>query len=882
MEPALWGTFYPMSQELHYATDSAGETPGVATLRCEGSRTPLGVDARAPRLSWQLQNIAVQRAYQICAASSADLLNDDRADLWDSGRVESTRSVGIPYAGVALNSRQRVYWQVRVWDNATGVEACSEVSWWEMGLLEPGAWQGQWIGRPEALLGSFDGPVLPSPLFRKSFDTNGEIVAARASICGLGYFEMTLNGTRVGDHVLDPIVTQYDDHVGYVTHDVTDLLTNGRNALGVMLGNGWYNTHTREVWHFDKASWRDYPKLLLQLDISYADGRKESIVSDSSWRVTDGPIRFDGLRNGETYDAREEKIGWDSAGYDDAEWQRAMVVAGPGGALFSQQAPPCRVVRNMEAKSWNEVKPGVWVFDFGQNMTGWTHLTVSGPAGTEVVLRYAERVLENGEVDQKHISCFIKEGDFQTDRYVLKGGGEETYHTHFTYHGFQWVEVQGLPAPPTAGTLQARVIQSDFAPAGRFECSDGTLNQLQKLTQWSYVSNFTGIPTDCPHREKNGWTGDAQLACETGLLNYDAANAYAHWLGTIADAQRSSGQLPGIVPTGGWGYNWGNGPAWDSAFIVIPWQMYRYRGDKGILAKHYDGMKRYVHFAYSLADEGLIKYGLGDWCPPEADKTAPRDLCTTAILFEDCRILAKTARLLGHEFDAKRFDSMAAMLRASWRKAYVGEGGAVAGNEQTSLGCALYYDLLEDSEKPQAAWRLRQSLEAAGGRPTFGILGAKWVPRALSEAGHAEEAFHLITGEGYPGWAHWLSQGATTLWEEWNGVSSHNHIMFGDISAWMYSYLGGIQPLEETPGFARFLVAPAFVEALEHATAEHDSPYGRIRSAWKRDGDFVEWEITVPGNSEAVVRVPPGYGRENVPGTLREGRHVARVRKQEA
>jgi len=549
-------------------------------------------------------------------------------------------------------------------------------------------------------------------------------------------------------------------------------------------------------------------------------------------------------------------------------------VPGPGGVLFSQQAPPCRVVETLPAVSFQEVKPGSWVFDFGQNLAGWAHLRVAGPAGTEVTLRYGERLLENGELDQEHIAQFVKVGVFQTDRFILAGEGTESYETRFTYHGFQWVQVEGLPQPPTSETLVARVVQSDFAPAGTFTSSDETLNQLQELTLWAYRGNFVGIPTDCPHREKNGWTGDAQLACETGLYNFNAANAYAHWLGTVADAQRASGQLPGIVPTGGWGFNWGSGPAWDSALIVIPWQMYLFRGDAEILTRLYPNMKRYVEFAVALADagDGLIKYGLGDWCPPPDTASAPRDLQTTAIVLGDCQIMGQVARLFGHDADAARFDEMAARLRASWRAAYLTRDGGVAGDEQTSLGCALHYGLLEPEEKPAVVSRLLDAVKKAGGRPTFGILGAKWVPRALADAGYVEEAFEMIRGEEFPGWVHWLRQGATTLWENWDGEASRNHIMFGDISAWLYRYLGGIRPLEAYPGFEQFTLAPQLVDSLQWVHAEHDSPYGKITSEWTRNGATVEFRVTVPANTVAHW-TPPGSRGPGVGQTLEPGDH---------
>jgi alpha-L-rhamnosidase len=830
--------------------------PRVGATRCESTFRPLGVETLSPRLTWRLHDVIRQSAYQIQVATSPSDLVEGKPDLWDSGRIESSQSVLVPYAGVPLTSRTRAYWRVRVWNEQGVASDYSAIDWFEMGLLQKSDWSAQWIGRPGVHIGNYAAPVLPSPIFRKSFELAPDAVSARAYVCGLGYFELYLNGQRVGDHVLDPIVTQYEKHVGYISHDISGMVRDGENVVSMMLGNGWYNTHSTDVWHFDKASWREYPKLILQLEVTYADGRVERITSNSSWRVTDGPLVFDGLRNGETYDAREEKTGWNAAGYDDSEWQQAQVVAGPPGELFSQQAPPCRVVEAIEAVSIKEVKPNVWVFDFGQNIAGWVKLKVAGEAGTEVTLRYGERITETGELDQQHIATFISNGDFQTDRLILAGRGEESFETRFTYHGFQWVQVEGLPSAPTSETLIALVVQSDFASAGEFSSSDETLNSLQKLTLWAYRGNFVGIPTDCPHREKNGWTGDAQLACETGLYNFDAATAYAHWLGSIADAQRPSGQLPGIIPTGGWGFNWGNGPAWDSALIIIPWQMYLFQGDKFILETLYDNMKRYVDFAFNLADDGLIKYGLGDWCAPDMTKTAHRDLVTTAILCGDCQIMSKVAAIVGKHYDIEHFDSLGEQLRSAWRAAFLNEDGGIANNDQTSLGGALHYGLLDECEMAGVAQRLRQAVADANYQPTFGIVGAKWVPRALADAGYVEEAFQLMRNEEYPGWVHWLKQGATTLWEHWHGRSSRNHIMFGDISAWMYKYLGGISPIESYPAFERFTVEPKLVSTLQWASAKHNCSYGQISSEWKRDGDSVEFRVVVPENTVALWKAP--------------------------
>ena len=832
-------------------------TISIFDTRCESFIRPLGVETANPRLSWKIEaetRGVRQGAYQIQVAGAPDLLDADTPDVWDSGKVESDESVFVRYAGAPLRSRQRCSWRVRVWDQAGRESDWSAVDWWEMGLLVESDWEAQWIGRPDACLNNWQAAILPAPLLRREFGLPAPIRQARVYVCGLGYYELSLNGRRVGDHVLDPTVTQYDQRARYVTYDVTEQLQSGANTVGVMLGNGWYNCHTPEVWHFDKASWRDYPKLLLQLEVTLEDGRQVVICSGPEWKVADSPVQFDGLRNGETYDARCEKPGWDAPSYGDSDWRSAMVVPGPGGLLQSQTSPPCKVMETITPVSVKEIRPGVVVYDLGQSIAGWAQLRVSGPAGTEVTLRYAEKLTEDGDIDQRNINAFVKQGDCQTDRYILKGEGEEVWEPHFTYHGFQYVQVTGLPGEASLDNLRGRVVHTAFEPAGSFTCSNELLNRIQECTLWAFRGNFVGIPTDCPHREKNGWTGDAQLATETGLLNFDAAAAYRQWLETIVDAQRPSGQLPGIVPSSGWGYNWGNGPAWDNALMLIPWYLYHYTGDQDVLERNYPAMKRYVDFCTTMATDDVVSFGLGDWCHPDRERMAPAALTSTAYYCVDCRIVAEVAKVLGKADDADRYEQLANDVQSAFNRHFAQDDGRYAGGEQTSQGCALYQGMVEEDDAPAVVERLLEAIERNDGRLDVGILGAKYVPRALADAGHAELAYALLTRTDFPSWGHWLEQGATTLWEDWRGQASRNHIMFGDISAWMYNYLAGLAPLE--PGFKKILIHPRPVGDLTWVTAEHHSPYGLIRSAWRREDDDFVLEVIIPANTTARVILP--------------------------
>lgn len=727
------------------------------------------------------------------------------------------------------------------------------------------AWTGSWIGRQ---VGGWQGnAVLPAPLLRKPFRLEAPVKRAQVRICGLGYHELYINGKKVGTEVLSPVVTQYEQRVAYVDHDVSEYLRVGENVLGVILGNGWYNCHTPTVWEFHYASWRDYPKLLLQLDVTLEDGRTLQVVSDPAWKFADSAITFDALRNGEHYDARLELPGWAAPDFDDTAWQQAVVVSPPGGVLERQIAPPCRVVETLAPVSSWSVVPGVRVFDLGQNITGWARIGVTGPAGSALTLRYGERLDADRRVDQKHIGVYIKGGEPQTDRYILKESeAAQCWEPRFTYHGFQYVQVEG-PEDVLGGlTLEGRVVQTDFPRIGSFESFDPQLNLLHQAAVWSYRGNFVGIPTDCPHREKNGWTADAHLAAEFGLLHFDAVTAYQQWLLALADAQRPSGQLPAIVPTSGWGFNGYSGPAWDSAFLLIPWYIYLYTGDRTAIERHYEAMKRYLDYCARMASGHLVKVGLGDWNHPDRDRMAPVALTTTAYYYVDAVLLARFAGLLGRDDDAMAYKSLAAEIRGAFNRAFYRGNGVYAGGQQTAQACALYQGLVEPTEKAAVVKRLVEAVEATGVRPEFGFLGIKYVTRALAENGQMELAYRLVTQQEYPGWMHWIAQGATTLWEDWAGKDSRNHPSFCDLGAWMIHHLAGVSPDPDRPGFRHVQIQPHPVSGLDSARATRQTPHGVIRCGWERRDGEVHLEVELPPSVTATLRLPNGTSSELAPG----------------
>jgi alpha-L-rhamnosidase len=834
------------------------------SLRCEHLVDPLGVEHPQPRLSWQLSSPRRgerQSAWQVQVASSPTLLAKGRGDLWDSGRTTGDAQLAV-YDGAALAARQQAWWRVRAWDAQGKAGPWSDPARWEMGLLTPKDWRGRWIARTD------DPAPAPAPLLRRAFRVDGELRRARIYVCGIGYHELRLNGAKVGDRLLDPGYTRYDRRALYVVHDVTDALVHGENVIGAILGTGWYDVHTAAVWGFHQAPWRGSPRLLLQLHLDYADGRERVIVSDGKWSVATGPIVYDSIYGGESYDARLERAGWDEPGYDDRSWRTAKVVDGPGGALAAQLMPPIRARRRLEPRAITQPRPGVHVVDFGQAFAGHARIAVDAPAGTEITIRYGERLDAQGLLDTAFIDEHMTKADpafrFQTDRFIAAGRGRQEWSARFTYHGFRWVEIHGWPGTPAPGDIVGVEHHTDLEPAGAFSCADPLLGRIALATDWAYLSNLQSIPTDCPQREKNGWTGDAHLACEQGLFTYRGAPFYEKWLDDLMDEQRPGGELPGIVPSCGWGYEWGNGPAWDSAYHLIAWTLWEHLGDARPLEKHYERLRRYVDYLGTRAVDGIVAIGLGDWCPAKTE--TPVEVTSTAFYHADAAIVAGAARLLGREDDARRYGELAAGIRRAFIARFRDDAGRWANGSQTALACALHFGLVDDAEREATARELVAAVDRAGGHIDCGILGTSWVLRALHAAGRDDVALRIATRTTFPGWGHWLEQGATTLWENWNGASSRNHIMFGDIVAWMFRALGGIEPDPAAPGFARVVVRPPLLAALPYASARHDSVRGRFAVDWRRAEGTMTVSLLVPANAEALLLMPT-----DDPQAVREG-----------
>ena len=721
---------------------------------------------------------------------------------------------------------------------------------------------GKWLGAGGAV--GRTSPVKPSPYFRKSFQLDAIPEKAEVYFCGLGYSELYLNGKKVDDGVLQPVVTQYDKRAGYLKYDVTAFLQPGENVFGVILGNGWYNCSTPNTWCFERAPWRDFPKMFLEL---YCDG-EITVQSDASWKClkTDGPIRFDALREGETYDARMEKPGWNLVGFDETGWDKACIVPGVAGVLTEQTMPPCRVIQRMPME---RVKPGPpkdkVVYDVNQIITGWVKIKVHGEAGAKVTLTYSEQMdLYDVFIERKDISSFVLSERFQQDEYILKGGGTEEWEPRFVYHGFRYVQVE-IEGNAELEEITASLVHTDFEFLTEFESSDPVLNKLHENTHWSFIDNYTGIPTDCPHREKNGWTGDAQLASEMGLFHYDLESSYHHWLQSICDAQWPNGQIPGIIPTGGWGYNWANGPAWDSALILIAWNVYVYTGKTRCLEKYYDNMKRYVKYLATMATDHILSFGLGDWCPVDLRRITDNRITSTGYYYADACIMQKIAVILGKTEDAAQFGKLAENVKKAFNEAFYRGDGLYGCNDKplrdddvTALATALYWGLCPESDRAITAKRLNDLFVARQYKADFGILGSKYILRVLTDYGYGETAYRILTQPAYPGWVDWINRGATTLWEQWRGFASRCHIMHGDIAAWMIQYLGGITPDENAPGFRSLTIRPFAPAGLDSLRVSSKLACGRVTVSWKKaDGKFI-LNLTIPTGIPCKVILPDG------------------------
>ena len=709
---------------------------------------------------------------------------------------------------------------------------------------------------------------LPARMLRREFAVEKKITRATAYVCGLGLHEFYLNGKRVGDQVLSPGLTDYTKRALYVTFDVTKQLRKGVNAAGILLGNGRFYA-PRSTVPTGTTSY-GYPKLLFQMRIEYDDGTSGEVISDSGWTLTtDGPIRANNEYDGEDYDARREMPGWSAPGYDDAKWQRAQGVTAPGGELAAQMINPIRITETLKPVAVTQPRPGVWIFDLGQNMVGWCRLKVSGPRGTAVSLRHAETLKPDGTLYLDNIR-----GAKVTDTYTLKGKGTETYEPRFTYHGFRFVEVTGYPGNPKSA-VEGLVVRDDVESAGEFVCANPVLNRIYRNIVWGVSGNYRSISTDCPQRdERQGWLGDRSAECkgETYLFNISAL--YAKWLQDMADAQKDNGSVPDVCPA--YWPIYSDNVTWPSSTVIIPGTLREQFADSAVIGEHYASAKKWMDYMGGFVTNGIIaRDSYGDWCVPPEDpklihsndpaRKTDKALLATAYFYHDATLMAGYATLLQKGDDARHFTALAETMKAAFNQTFFhADKGCYDNGSQTACVLPLAFGLVPDGERERVfAHLVNKIMTESKSHIGTGLIGGQWLMRVLTANGRPDLAYTIATQETYPSWGYMVEKGATTIWELWNGdtadpaMNSGNHVMLiGDLNIWLYESLAGIKADPEQPGFKHIIMRPEPVDGLAFARASHRSPYGLIVSDWqKRDGVF-HWNITVPVNATATIFVP--------------------------
>jgi len=877
--------------------------PGAPrALRCEYQVDPIGLGTRQPRLFWKLDDErpgACQSAYRVLVASDPSLLARDEGDLWESGEVASEESTHVVYQGTAPVSRQRAFWKVQSADASGEPSPWSASASFEIGLLERSDWSARWIASP--LAGSpKSSPVVPA--LRRAFDVGRPIARARLYVTALGLYQAWINGRRVGDQELAPGWTDYARRVRYQVYDVTDQLREGENAIGALLGDGWYCGYvglekTRE--HYGRR-----PALLAQLEILHPDGSETRIASDRQWRWHASPILASDIMQGETVDARRDLGAWTEPDCDDQAWAAVDLAEIPAISLDAMSGPPVRAIRELQPVA-DPVRRGIplfeprWIFDLGQNMVGRVRLRVRGEEGTTVQLRHAEVLDEAGELYTENLRDARA-----TDTFTLRGDGAETFEPRFTFHGFRYVEVSGRLEEGAIEELTGVVLHSDMPETGSFDCSDADLNQLQSNIVWGQRGNFLDVPTDCPQRdERLGWTGDAQVFVRTAAFNMEVAGFFSKWLMDLEDAQSEDGRVPPVAPVIATGAlaRLDGGPAWGDAIVICPWAIHRCFGDRRLLEERWEGMAAYVDFLerrFPLgirADPSIDPWGgFGDWVALDGtlrheDRlgATPKDLIGTAYLCYSARLLAEIARAIDRPDQEKRYRELSASVRDAFRRRFVTPDGLVAGNTQTSYVLALHFDLLEDHEREITGGALARNVEQHG-HLTTGFVGTPYLLHVLTAIGRLDLAYHLLLRREFPSWLFPVVKGgATTIWERWDGwteekgffdpeMNSFNHYAYGAVGEWLYGTVAGLDLDPEVNGWRRARLAPRpplhpglpDSPLLTSARAELETVHGGYAVEWRIEGGRFRFDARVPAGCSARVELPDGSGDE-----VRAGRH---------
>lgn len=816
------------------AQENSSGPQAPQNLRCEYLTDPTVVDALPPRLSWTPVHGArgsAQSAFQIMVSKEPSVAT---GDVWDSGKAAGAQFVLVPYAGKALESAQTYYWKVRYWDDSGAASPYSAVGSFSMGLLSRSDWKGKFIAGGNAA--------------RKEFKVPGRVIRAKAFIAAAGYYELRINGVKIGGHVLDPANTPYAKRILYAGYDVTHFVRQGDNAVGVMLGEGWFASRIA----------------LVQINIELEGGRTVEFHTDESWQAGQSPILEDSVYHGERYDARLEQAGWDKAGFSGAGWKTASPPEQPKAELSAQMMPPIRIIQDITPQKLTSPRPNVWVYDMGQNFSGWVRLRVRGPRGTTVRLRHSELLYDNGMLNVENLRSARA-----TDYYTLKGEGLETYEPRFTYHGFRYVEVTGYPGTLPMNAVTGRVVHSDVKPVGGFSSSKPVLNRIQHLVEWGITSNLHSIPTDCNQRdERMGWMADAHLYAESAMYNFDMAAFYTMWLRSIRDEQADDGSVPDTVPRARYARGPAD-PAWGSAYPIILWYMWQQNGDRRLLEQHFDGIRKWSDFLWSKSESGVLSFvKFGDWVPVE--KT-PGNLVSTAYSFWSADIAAKVAAVLGKGAEEQAYRQRADEIKKAFHaKFYNSDLGVYGNGSQTSNLLPLYFDLVPQDQRGRVWGNLRHDLVYKwDSHLSTGILGTKYMLPFLTRNGAADLAYDIAVKTDYPSWGYMIENGATTLWELWQkkegpSMNSHNHPMFGSIGGWFYTELAGISLLDKGEGYEKVRIRPGVTRDLDWASGNFESVRGAVASSWRRSDDGLHLDVTIPFASIAEIQIPKLHLRDAV------------------
>jgi alpha-L-rhamnosidase len=875
----------------------------VADLLVEYDTSPVALDIPKPRFTWIIDlkgRDRRQTAYQVLVASGRKILDTDDGDMWNTGLLDSDQSAQVVYGGLPLESNREYFWKVRIRDEAGKIHPYSKTGTFNTGLFNEDDWKADWIGRGDAdeVISDVDAfvagtvsekvqKVMPdprSPLLRREFHVEKKVSRARLFIAGLGLYELRLNGKKVGHNVLTPSKTDFRKRILYDTYDVTSDLKAGINALGIMLGNGWFNGQ-KKYWGW-QMQWYGSPRAILQLDIEYVDGSKSRVVTDGNWKSSPGPVIFNCLFDGEHYDARLEQDGWDQPGFDDRSWSPANMVPSPGGKLASSLHEPGRVTQIIKPLSLIEARPDTFVFDLGQNIAGWVRLKVEGPSGTEVRLRFAEQVHPDGMIDPSSSRAAL-----QKDHYILKGRGLEFFEPRFTYHGFQYIEVTGFPGTPVLETLEGRFVQNAVAPAGSFTCSNDLINLIHLCTVQSQRCNVQmGVPTDDTQRpERQGWGADALMTSQEAMLNLTIQRVYSKWFADYRDQQDPQGRIGYMVPRAGRSEDM----VWSSSFVIMPWYQYIYYGDTTVLADNYNAILRYMNYlanqgrssiqpmkegsspdlGLSISEPVLMGYlqqsQWGDHLSLAEGYKSRSGLplsISTAFYYHDLQVMEKMARVLRKSEHAEKFRFIAGEVLNAFNNKFLNrKGGYYDDRSQSAQAWPLFFRMVpEDLEKSVMNTLVKDIVEVRNGHPTTGYMGTKYMLDLLTEKGREDLVWGMALKTDFPGWAWSLRNGRTTITEKWTDGGSQNHVVLGAaIDPWFYNVLAGIRPDENFPGFKKFTIWPYIPDkGLDWVNASVHTIHGTISSSWQRKPDGLIVEIKVPANTTATVHLPAGPGAQ--------------------